>query len=165
MSVDTQRTDTPSCALNNVGMQCKCIVSHDTIKGIHTCQHYRGPMPLAPNPKQAFGDKKVPLGLVPSASIIYEADALAEGARKYGPYNWRDKAVEMMTYLHAILRHTYALIDGEDVDPESGKMHLGHLKASAGILADAIETGNIIDNRPIKGAAGTMLRERTKKDA
>lgn len=114
----------------------------------------------APDPKEAYGNRKVPLGFVPAASVIYEADAFAVGAEKYGPYSWREKPVAAMTYAHAALRHIYAWIDGEDIDPESGKPHLGHAKACMGILADAIETGNLIDNRPVAGEAGRMLRNR-----
>src|SRR6266478_1997841 len=39
---------------------------------------------LPPNPKQAYGDKKIPMHLIPSAGQIHEALAFKEGARKYG---------------------------------------------------------------------------------
>lgn len=118
---------------------------------------------LPPNPKQAYGDLKVPLALVPSSALIWMGRAFKEGARKYGPYNWREKAVETMTYANATLRHLYAWIDGEDVDPESGMPHLGLAMASLAIIADATETGCSIDTRPKKGRAGEMLREMTQK--
>jgi hypothetical protein len=127
-----------------------------------------GPLPImkleddSTNPKQKYGDKKVPLAFVPPASIIYEALAFKEGARKYGAYNWREKKVELMTYLHAALRHLYAMLDGEELDPESGLHHIGHVKACMGILADARETGNLIDNRPPRGTAGDILRREAK---
>lgn len=115
-----------------------------------------------PNPKQRYGDMKVPLGLVPAASTVYEALALAEGAEKYGPYNWRETAVEATTYAHAALRHLHLWLDGEDIDPESGKPHLGHAKACLGILADATECGKLIDNRPLPAPTGELL-QRWKK--
>lgn len=118
---------------------------------------------LLPNPKQRYGDLKVPGALVPASAVIYMGEAFAEGARKYGPYNWRDKAVESMTYLNAIWRHWAAVIDGEWIDPESGKPHLALLMASAAIIIDCYEQGNLIDNRPTPGNAGQMLRDRTKK--
>jgi len=111
-----------------------------------------------PNPKQRYGDMKPNLALVPAASTIYEALALMEGARKYGPYNWRHNAVEAMTYVAACMRHLADWVDGEDIDPESLKPHLGHAKACLGILIDALETGNLIDNRPPKGAAPKVIR-------
>lgn len=105
----------------------------------------------------------MPLALVPPSSVVYEALGFSDGAIKYGPYNWRENAVEFMTYAHACLRHLYAVIDGEWIDPESGKPHLGHAKACMGIIIDAYETGNLIDNRPKQGNAGPLLRG-LKKD-
>lgn len=113
-----------------------------------------------PNPKQRYGDAKVPIGLFPPVAILYGALACKQGAEKYGPYNWRDKTVEAMTYVHAAERHLMAWADGEDLDPESGQPHLGHVLACLAILADATEQGNLIDNRPPAGKAGPMLRER-----
>jgi len=114
---------------------------------------------LSPNPKQAFGDKKVPLGLVPSSALIYLGRSFKEGARKYGPLNWRVTKVEAMTYVHAALRHIYSYVDGEDIDPESNNPHIAHAMACLAILADATETDNLIDNRPTPGRAGALLRK------
>ena len=114
---------------------------------------------LPPNPKQAYGDLKVPLAFIPAPALILMADVFKEGARKYGPYNWRDDPVESMTYLHAALRHIYSFLDGEELDPESGgKPHLAHAMASLAILLDAAVTGNLLDNRPKRGIAGELLR-------
>ena len=111
-----------------------------------------------PNPKQAYGDRKVALATFPSAGLIYGALATAYGARKYGPFNWRDQPVELMTYMHALHRHILAWIDGENDDPETGLPHIGHAIACLAIAADAIETKSFIDNRPTKGCASDVLR-------
>lgn len=112
------------------------------------------------NPKQVFGDKKAPVHLVPPALVLEAAPNMRDGRDKYGAFNWRDKKVEAMTYVAAIQRHLYAYIDGEDVDQESasGATHLGAIAACVGILADARNMGNLIDNRPIKGSAGDVIR-------
>lgn len=121
--------------------------------------------PNPPNPKQRFGDMKVPLGLFPSSALIHGAQAFADGAEKYGPYNWRDKAVEAMTYIHAAERHLRAWLDREEDASDSGNHHLGHVLACVAIILDAQEQGNLIDNRPIAGAAAKVLArfERAKK--
>lgn len=111
------------------------------------------------NPKQAYGDKKVPLQLIPPAALIYMGQALKEGARKYGAYNWRENDVEVMTYIGATMRHVAAYLDREDIDPESGNHHLAHALASLAILVDSIECGVSIDNRPPEGAAGKLIRD------
>lgn len=114
----------------------------------------------APNPKKRYGDLKPPLALIPPVALVQESRAFAEGARKYGPYNWRITKVEAMTYAHAILRHTMAYIDGEDVDPETpaNTPHLALVRACAAILLDATECGALIDNRPPPGQAAPLIR-------
>lgn len=120
---------------------------------------------LPPNPKQAYGDLKVPMHTVPPALTIGAAKAFGEGAIKYGAFNWRNKAVEAMTYVGAIQRHLAAYIDGEDVDPESktGKLHLEGIAACVGILLDCTYGGFLIDNRPPAGPAPEMTRTPVKK--
>ena len=109
------------------------------------------------NPKQAYGDKKVPLHLVPGAASAYIAMGLKEGARKYGAFNWRETDVEVMTYVVATLRHITSFVDGEDTDGESGNPHLAHAMASLAILVDALESEGVIDNRPKAGPAAKTL--------
>lgn len=113
--------------------------------------------------KSDAGRRKAQLQLVPPSMVVETSDAMAEGAAKYGPYSWRRKRVEMAQYLGAILRHTLALLDGEDVDPESpvGKTHLSGILASAAIIVDAREAGTLVDDRPRPtGPAARMLRKR-----
>jgi hypothetical protein len=113
---------------------------------------------VLPNPKKVQGDKKIPLHLVPPALVIGAARALSEGADKYGAYNWRELPVETTTYISAILRHLYAYLDGEDLDPESaGKHHLDGCAASLAILMDSLESKDLIDNRPPPGPGRKLI--------
>lgn len=120
-----------------------------------------GLKPSAVNPKDiaSVNEGRLPLHLVPPASIAYEAVALKRGALKYGPYNWRIKGQEplMLVYLDSAIRHLLAFLDGEDIDQESGCHHLGAAKANLGILIDSIELGTVVDNRPPKGAVSRLL--------
>jgi len=113
---------------------------------------------VSTNPKDAIGMTKPDLSLVPAASSLYQAQAMMDGARKYGPYNWRDNPVRARVYISAAQRHLSQYLDGEDFDPISGVHHLGHGLACLGILADARETGNLVDDRPSPGPAGEMIR-------
>lgn len=110
------------------------------------------------NPKDAIGDTKPDLSLVPPAASLYLAAAFADGAAKYGAYNWRENAVKARVYVAAALRHINQYLDGENIDPTSGRPHIGHALACLAIIADATETGNLIDNRPLPGAAGRLIR-------
>lgn len=115
------------------------------------------------NPKDLVGAKKAPLGLVPPALEIGAAEAMAIGAEKYGPFNWRDQPIQYMTYLEAMKRHLDALIDGQDLAEDTGVHHLKHVVAGGGILLDALAIpGGVVDNRPPKGPAADLLRAQDK---
>ena len=113
--------------------------------------------PKESNPKDLVGIKKTRLSLVPPASLIYQAIAMQDGSKKYGPYNWRANKVIASIYVDATLRHLLAWWDGENNAQDSGHPHLAHALASIGILVDAIETGNLIDDRPSPGSADKLL--------
>jgi hypothetical protein len=118
---------------------------------------------LGTNPKDLLGMKKVNLHLVPPSSIIYQALAMEDGAKKYGPYNWRQNKVVATIYVDAAMRHLMAWLDGEENAADSGKPHLAHALACLGIIVDAKETGNLVDNRPTAGAAGDLIARLEKK--
>lgn len=109
------------------------------------------------NPKSALGALKIDLSLVPPSAVIAEARVMELGAKKYGPYNWREKTVSARVYTAAALRHIFTWQDGEDIDPESGESHLAHARACLGIMLDAKSIGKLNDNRPVAGAAGRLL--------
>jgi len=118
--------------------------------------------PLPENPKAIYGRAKPSVALVPSGALLEMADVFALGATKYGPFNWRKDPVEAMTYANAALRHLFSWVDGEDIDPESGRSHLAHFACCAAIVLDAMHNGTLIDNRPFAGPAARLIRERTK---
>lgn len=115
------------------------------------------------NPKDRIGAKKPRLSLVPPAGLVYAALAMANGADKYGPYNWREKKVQAMIYLEAAQRHLLSWQDGEENATDSGVPHLGHALACILILIDALETKNLIDNRPKNGVMAQIIERFTKK--
>lgn len=118
--------------------------------------------PAPTNPKQLYGDRKVPVQQIPPAALVYLALGFREGARKYGAFNWRKTKVESMTYVGAALRHIMAYLDGEYIDPESGNPHLAHAMCCMAIAADAHEGGFVVDNRPPAGPGAEILRKYEK---
>ena len=104
--------------------------------------------PPPANPKQLYGDKKVPMSIVPTSFIAHTAVALTEGLLKYGAWNYRAAPVEAMTYAHAVKRHIDKWINGEECDPESKVHHLANAAACIAILLDTKIQGTLIDNRP-----------------
>jgi len=102
------------------------------------------------DPKASQAIQKPQLQLIPPSLNDETAKALSRGAVKYGPWNWRDNKVELMTYLGAMKRHIDCMIEGEDIDPDTGAHHLGCVAAGCGIVLDARKHGTLVDNRPLK---------------
>jgi hypothetical protein len=100
------------------------------------------------DPKHFHALIKPQLQLIPPALNVETSKALLHGANKYGAWNWRSNEIEMMTYIGAMKRHIDAIIDGQDIDPDSGVNHLGHIAATCGIILDAEERRTLIDDRP-----------------
>ena len=108
----------------------------------------------AANPKDVLGVKKVSLTKLPPVAVLHAAHALMVGAARYGPYNWRDKAVRATIYVDACERHLNAWLDGEEMATDSGVHHLGHAIACLAILLDAQAAGKLLDDRPLQAAGG-----------
>lgn len=114
------------------------------------------------NPKQAFGDMKPALQLMPPIAELYTCLVLQGapgkgGAATYGAWNWRGTTILYSTYIGAIRRHLMAVMCGQDNDPKSGLPHLAHLMASAAIVLDAQASGTLVDDRPMFGTAAVEL--------
>lgn len=114
------------------------------------------PPPHPSDPKQGEGEKKIPFHTLPFAVLAEDAVAHGEGALKYGRHNWREGEVLASTYFAAALRHLFAWLEGEDLDPDSGLSHLTKARASLGVLRDAQIQGTAIDDRPRPSPAGLM---------
>ncbi|BAF89589.1 hypothetical protein AZC_3591 [Azorhizobium caulinodans ORS 571] len=116
------------------------------------------------NPKTLVGLKKPPIQFIPPSAIVFLGQAMADGAKKYGPMNWREKRVSTSVYYDAGMRHRMSFWDGEDVAPDSLVHHLAHSMACDAIVLDALVTGNLNDDRPIKGSLPDLIVQLTKKD-
>ena len=113
------------------------------------------------DPKGQAGAAKPQLQLIPPCFSESLAAAMKLGAEKYGPWNWRQNQVESMTYIGAIKRHIDKYLDGEDVAPDSGISHLGHIAASCAILLDAKKHGMLVDTRPNVPRSGIEISTQT----
>lgn len=102
------------------------------------------------NPKEGQGSKKVGMHVVPPSILMQVALAMTEGETRYSGYNWRDTPVKASTYYDSTWRHIADWYEGQDTDVKSGLPHI--IKAIAGliVLADGIQQGKFIDDRPPK---------------
>lgn len=110
------------------------------------------------NPKDALAVSKLPLHLVPDTVRVFSALAFAEGAAKYGAYNWRVAGVRASVYRSALDRHLASWWNGEAADPVTGVPHLASIIACAGILLDADLCGKLTDDRPPSAPIGDAIR-------
>lgn len=77
-------------------------------------------------------DKPI-LALIPPEALEEEGMVWTFGARKYGFWNWK-KGLLYTRIVSAMFRHLIAIMRGEDIDPESGKLHAAHIRCCAGML-------------------------------
>lgn len=73
---------------------------------------------------------KAKWSLVHFESMLPMVQVLEFGAKKYAPDNWK-KGLDKKEILESMMRHLAALMDGQDVDPESGIHHIGHIQCNA----------------------------------
>jgi hypothetical protein len=99
------------------------------------------------NPKTLAALKKPRLSCVPPVGLFALGAAMADGADKYGKFNWRDTSVTASVFYDAMMRHLVDWYNGEDYAHDSKINHLGHIMASCAIIMDAMRNGNFIDDR------------------
>ena len=113
------------------------------------------------NPKSLQGAKKYSLRYLPLSANIAVNQALEDGAKKYGPANWREKGVAISVYIDAALRHLNQFYDGgQDNAADSGAPNLGHAMACMAIIIDAMAEGSAIDDRPFAAKDTDALLKR-----
>lgn len=73
-----------------------------------------------------YDEEKPRMHLLPPKATIEVAKVLTFGAQKYDEENWRKLENLQNRYTSGALRHIFAHMDGEKLDPESGISHLAH---------------------------------------
>lgn len=97
--------------------------------------------------------------LVDFKSLTPMVEVLEYGAQKYttkgedgevsGEENWK-KGMPTKEILESLLRHTFALLEGEINDPESAKQHIGHIMCNAMFASYMINQKPEFNNLPKK---------------
>jgi len=80
---------------------------------------------------EKFDNGKLQYNLLPPECIREIVEILTYGANKYSPDNWQHVSDAENRYYNALMRHLEAWRSGEDMDPESGKLHLAHMATNA----------------------------------
>lgn len=93
-----------------------------------------------------FDGDKVDFSLLTQAMLEPMTRAMMYGQEKYSRGNFR-VGFENIRLTSAALRHIFAYLDREDLDPESNVSHLGHAMAALAMLLDNIHEGVSTDVR------------------
>lgn len=94
-----------------------------------------------------FDNGKLPWHLMPGDALEEIARVLQHGALKYGDRNW-EQGMEWHRPFAALMRHMWAYWKGEDLDPETGCLHLAHAGCCVLFLLGYQLRGIGIDDRP-----------------
>jgi hypothetical protein len=97
-------------------------------------------------PGTKYDQEKPRVDLLDPLALEGIANVLAFGAKKYAAHNWRG-GISYSRLIAAIIRHTFAILRGEDTDPESGLPHVDHLGCSVMFLSNMMKTRPDMDDR------------------
>jgi hypothetical protein len=112
-------------------------------------------MTSAFGPGKKNDEDKQRTDLLPVGALLEVAKVLTHGASKYSANNWQNVR-PVSRYWGALLRHGFARVRGEIVDPETGIKHTAHMACNALFLC-SFDVGH--DN------PGTWEPEEEMKDA
>ena len=90
---------------------------------------------------------KIEMSLLPRFASEQEARVWMFGmAKGYKRFGWKEMIKNqddpIMSAMDSLLRHAFAILDGELYDPESGLPHLAHIKCNASIGLEAMKEDN-----------------------
>lgn len=93
-----------------------------------------------------YDSDKVRVELLDAEWLFMVGQVLTFGANKYAAHNWRG-GISYSRLIGAALRHIFAILRGEDTDPESGLPHVAHASCCLMFLAWMMEHRKDLDDR------------------
>jgi hypothetical protein len=96
---------------------------------------------MKPNRSLRYNSGKPDYSLIPIAAMQEAAKVLEYGASKYERDNWK-RPTHWSVSFACLQRHLAAWQSGEDLDPESGRNHLGHA------MCNILQMLHMLENHP-----------------
>lgn len=93
-----------------------------------------------------YNDGKPQWSMVDFDSLEGLVRVLEYGARKYSKNNWK-KGMPVTQVTESLMRHLFAFLKGENVDPESGCRHISHVMCNAMFLEYILREKPHFDDR------------------
>ena len=123
--------------------------------------------PVDANLKTLAAMGKPGISNVPAVAFFALGQAMTDGAKKYGRFNWRETGSTVSVFVDAMARHLLGYYVGEDHAKDSRVHHLAHLMAGAAILLDAELHGVLKDDRMLTNSKtiADMLKLLSSEDA
>lgn len=93
-----------------------------------------------------YNDGKLQWSMVDFDSLEGLVRVLEYGASKYSKGNWK-KGMPVTQVTESLMRHLFAFLKGENVDPESGCRHISHVMCNAMFLEYILREKPHFDDR------------------
>lgn len=94
-----------------------------------------------------YNENKLRYDLIPPSALKILAEVFTYGTIKYAERNW-EKGLNWQSVIASMFRHVEAFRNGEDIDQESGLLHLGHAMTNLAFLVEYYKTHPELDDRP-----------------
>lgn len=99
-----------------------------------------------------YNKGKTELSLLPAKACVEEAKVWQFGEKKYGRDNWKklygpDTVQKVMD---SLLRHAFAILDGQMLDEETGLEHAAHIRCNAAMIIEFNQREILNDNPDVK---------------
>jgi hypothetical protein len=102
---------------------------------------------MSDNKAKTDDSNKPPLAMLPWAGLREVAYVQAYGHKKYKDFfNYR-KGMEVSRNISCAMRHLSEYMDGQDLDAESGRLHVAHAACRLLFLLQNLKDGTAIDDR------------------
>jgi hypothetical protein len=92
-----------------------------------------------------FDQDKPRMDLIDPLALEGLAAVLTFGAKKYAAHNWRG-GLSYSRLIAALIRHLFAIMRGERIDPESGFPHVDHVGCCWMFLSNMMKTRPDMDD-------------------
>lgn len=85
-----------------------------------------------------YNQGKIDLTFLPVEACKAEARVWMKGGDKYGRDNWKKLWGDQTTnvVMASLLRHAFAILDGEILDSETSEYHAAHIRCNAAMLIE-----------------------------
>lgn len=93
-----------------------------------------------------YNQGKLQWSLVDFESLEGLVKVLEYGAQKYERDNWK-KGMPVTKVSESLMRHLFAFLSGEDVDPESGCRHISHVMCNVMFIEYILREKSHYDDR------------------